>query len=549
MNKIKNLFMLIVILMLLALNTFAYGNPLLEIVPENTLAVLEFADSEMIEYLSEMNLGSFSLGTGASDLKEYQDAREEAKNKLGYDVLDPKFIENIFSNGTLLACIDVSIGGVPEILIAVSPSDEHAFLKFIGAVVAKNDLIEEISEYKNIEIVKIFFPEDVDAEPFDSISYAFLGDVLVLGSNAVATKKAIDVYLSEKKSLTENIEYNEMKAKTMEKIEFSTFFACLFSQEIYRVLDELVEVVEEEELLVSLETSRDSLENMANIGVAGGYRDKSFITYTVAPETSEKFLDLYRELDTTQLHSLKMFPKNTFFYMAGIAPFTWEEMREDIIDENQQNTLDENLGQIRNKTGVDVEGILSAIPSQEFSIGIFDPAGLFPKVGLLSGFYSLENLEQHVYPIFENYAPMIGGQLLEGQYEGVPYKTLPNPMFPVAYGVVGDRLVVSTGINDMIDTYQENREALKKTDAINYMLSYPNVMTLLYIDMMPITQIAERFIQMSKQSPQSSGDSTGAGSNESTQAMLENLRNLKNVLFWAGLEENDVYAWLEVNYQ
>ncbi|MEA2022582.1 MAG: hypothetical protein U9N08_08990, partial [Candidatus Caldatribacteriota bacterium] len=285
-----------------------------------------------------------------------------------------------------------------------------------------------------------------------------------------------------------NSEYEELKAKTLEKIEFSTFFACLFSEELYKVIDELAEIVEEEDLAKTLESSRDSLENMANIGIAGGYRENTFKTYIIAPQTPGDYLDLFKEIDIINLQSLHMFPKNTFFYLAGLAPFTWKEMKEKMIDENLQANLDENMEQVQSKTGIDIENILSVLPSQEFSIGIFDPSGLFPKVGLLTGFTSEEKLKQNIYPLLQNFAPMMGGQLMDGQYEGINYKSLPNPMFPVSYGIVGDRFVVSTGINDIIDTQKGSREALDKSEAINYVLSFPNVISLLYIDMAPITQ-------------------------------------------------------------
>jgi len=31
--------------------------------------------------------------------------------------------------------------------------------------------------------------------------------------------------------------------------------------------------------------------------------------------------------------------------------------------------------------------------------------------------------------------------------------------------------------------------------------------------------------------------------------MLEGLNSLKNVLFWAGIEEDYSYSWLEINYK
>ncbi len=81
------------------------------------------------------------------------------------------------------------------------------------------------------------------------------------------------------------------------------------------------------------------------------------------------------------------------------------------------------------------------------------------------------------------------------------------------------------------------------------MLSYPNVISLLYIDMVPIAQIAGRFMQMSQQTMQQTPGGTGANAGNATQEIMENLKNLKNILFWAGVEEDDIYAWLEINFQ
>ncbi|MEA1939314.1 MAG: DUF3352 domain-containing protein [Candidatus Caldatribacteriota bacterium] len=551
MSKKINLFVLTLFLLFTLMSSFAYGNSLLEVIPEKVIAVLELADSEIIKSVSEMNMGTFTPPKGLTGVNDYKVAREDIKKELGFDVLDPLFLENIFSEGVVISCVGVSVGGTPEILIAVSPSDEHAFLKFVGAVEAKNELEEEISNYKGIDIVKIILPEeeDTDSKSIDSISYAFLGKTLVIGENSLPIKKSIEVYKGEKNSLLKNSEYTELKTKTLEKLEFSQFFACLFSEELYKVMDELAEVVEEEDLARTLESSRDSLENMSNIGMAGGYREKNFKTYIMAPQASENYLELFKKIDVINLQSLHMLPKNTFFYLAGLTPFTWEEMKEEMIDENLQANLDENMGQVQSKTGIDIENILSVLPSQEFSIGLFDSSAIFPKVGLLTGFSSEEKLKQNIYPLIANFAPIMGGQLMDGEYEGINYKSLPNPMFPVAYGIVGDRFVVSTGINDIIDTQKGSREALDKSEAINYMLSFPNVISLLYIDMTPITQIAERFIQMSKQSMQQTQEEQEVSGADTTEAMMENLRKLKNVLFWAGTEEDYVYAWLEINYK
>ncbi|MEA2022583.1 MAG: hypothetical protein U9N08_08995, partial [Candidatus Caldatribacteriota bacterium] len=196
MSKKLNIFTLILFLLFVLMSNFAYGNSLLEVIPEKSIAILEFADSEAIKSISEMNMGNFAPPKGLTGAKDYKLAREDLKKELGFDVLDPLFIENIFSQGAVISCVGVSIGGTPELLMAISPSDERAFLKFIGAVEAENELEEEISNYKGIEIVKIILPEpeDINSQSIDSISYAFLGKILVMGGNLIPIKKAVDVY-------------------------------------------------------------------------------------------------------------------------------------------------------------------------------------------------------------------------------------------------------------------------------------------------------------------------------------------------------------------
>jgi len=50
---------------------------------------------------------------------------------------------------------------------------------------------------------------------------------LVVGGNSIPIKKAIDVYKGENKSLLENSEYEELKTKTLEKLNFPLFLpAC-----------------------------------------------------------------------------------------------------------------------------------------------------------------------------------------------------------------------------------------------------------------------------------------------------------------------------------
>jgi len=215
-NKFKVIGLIVTVFLLFAfLFNFAYGNPLLRVIPEKVIGVLELKDAELIGNLSELDLAGFSpKGKEGSEIENYRMTREEIKEELGFDVLDPLFLENIFAGGAILSCLGVSVGGVPEVLLALSPSDSRAFTKFVGAIEAKNDLEEEVSTYKGINIINIILPEDTDLEPLKSISYAFLGDTLVIGGNLSPVKEAIEVFQGESNSFLENSEYKDLKAKT-----------------------------------------------------------------------------------------------------------------------------------------------------------------------------------------------------------------------------------------------------------------------------------------------------------------------------------------------
>ena len=551
-NKFKVIGLIVIVFLLFAfLFNFAYGNPLLGVIPEKVIGVLEIKDAELIKSLSELDVMSFTPeGEVGSEIQDYRTTREEIKEERGVGVLDPLFLENIFSGGAVLSCLGVSIGGVPEVLLTLSPSDSHTFTKFVGAIEAKNDLKEEVSTYKGIDIVNIILPEDADLEPIKSISYAFLGDTLVIGGNLSPVKKAIEVFRGESNSLLENSDYKGQKVKTGKKVEPSSFFFCLFSQELYQVLDELVEVVEEEELAKTLKDSRDSLEDMGTISGVGGYQEKQFKAYMIA-QITKKYIDVLKEADISNLQSLSMFPKNTFFYLASVLPLTWEEIKKDYVSEDLRLDLEKNVKQVQEKSGVDIEKAIYSWLAKEFSLGLFDTSTIFPKVGLIAGYSSEEKLIQNLYPTLENFAPMMGGTLVDNQYEGINYKSLPNPVFPLGYGIVGDRFVLSSGITNIIDAQKGNIATLDKLEAIKYMLSFPKVFSLLYIDMNSVSEIVGRFMQMAVQEiPEGAEEETEeAKRKESLDAVLEGLSSLENILFWAGLEEDHSYAWLEINYK
>ncbi|MFH1648792.1 MAG: DUF3352 domain-containing protein, partial [Patescibacteria group bacterium] len=336
---------------------------------------------------------------------------------------------------------------------------------------------------------------------------------------------------------------------TEKKVEPSSFFFCLFGQELYQALDELVKVVEEEELAKTLKDSRDSLEDMGTISGVGGYQQKQLKAYMIA-QIAEKYIDVLKETDTSNLQSLSMFPKNTFFYLASVLPLTWEEIKEDYISENLQLNLEKNVQQVQEKSGVDIEKTVYSWPAKEFSLGLFDTSAIFPKVGLIAGYSSEEKLIQNLYPVLENFAPMMGGVLVDNQHEGINYKSLSNPVFPLGYGIVGDRFVLSSGIANIIDVQKGDVATLDELEAVKYMLSFPKVFSLLYVDMNSVSEIVERFMQMSVQEiPEGAEESEGAKRKESLDAVLEGLNSLENVLFWAGIEEDHSYSWLEINYK
>jgi hypothetical protein len=120
-------------------------------------------------------------------------------------------------------------------------------------------------------------------------------------------------------------------------------------------------------------------------------------------------------------------------------------------------------------------------------------------------------------------------------------------MFPLGYGIVGDRFVLSSGINNIIDVQKGDVATLDKLEAVKYMLSFPKVISLLYVDMNSVSEVVSRFMQMSQQGKQDT--SKGAEGEKNIEIILNNLKSLKNILFWAGFEEDYSYAWFEINYK
>ncbi len=60
-NKFKVIGLIVTVFLLSAfLFNFAYGNPLLGVIPEKVIGVLEIKDAELIKSFSELDLAGFS---------------------------------------------------------------------------------------------------------------------------------------------------------------------------------------------------------------------------------------------------------------------------------------------------------------------------------------------------------------------------------------------------------------------------------------------------------------------------------------------------------
>ena len=102
----------------------------------------------------------------------------------------------------------------------------------------------------------------------------------------------------------------------------------------------------------------------------------------------------------------------------------------------------------------------------------------------------------------------------------------------------------------IIDAQKEDMATLDKLEDIKHMLSFPKVFSLLYIAMNSVLEIIGRFMQMAVQEiPEGAEETKGTKRQESLDAILEGLSSLENILFWAGIEEDYSYTWLEVNYK
>ena len=61
-SKFKVIGLIVTVFLLFAfLFNFSYGNPLLEVIPEKVIGILELKDAELIKSLSELDMVNFAL--------------------------------------------------------------------------------------------------------------------------------------------------------------------------------------------------------------------------------------------------------------------------------------------------------------------------------------------------------------------------------------------------------------------------------------------------------------------------------------------------------
>jgi hypothetical protein len=101
-------------------------------------------------------------------------------------------------------------------MIVLSPYDSNIFTKFIGTIKEKNGWKEEVFTYKGVDITSIIIPEEVDLKTLKTISYAFLGDILVIGGTFLRLKSLLK-YLKEKEILFSKIQ--SMKNKKLRLVK------------------------------------------------------------------------------------------------------------------------------------------------------------------------------------------------------------------------------------------------------------------------------------------------------------------------------------------
>ncbi len=517
----------IAVLVLLLFATVSFG-ALVDLVPENAVVVLETKSADsVIDFLYSDQIKS--LTGGELDLSEI---RDEIKTGLGFDALDPEFLKDLFSGGMAISVTGFTEVGIPEVLIVVSPKDKIKFLKFIKAIEDKTGIQEEVSSYKGINITRLSLPNNLKNGPKE-LAWSMVGENIVLGLTAAPVKDAIEVSLGEKGSVTKVQDYVTIKSRVKEKLGDSPFFLYMAIDKFSTLFDILKGNLSPEQAK-TFENSMSVFKTMKPMGLSGISSSEGVRIYGLMGMPAP-YVKIYEGVTFPEFKSLELFPKNTFFYVGGIMPFSWEKLKE-LIPEASRKAVEESFAQLRKQVGIDIEGLFLSWLDKEFAIGVFDPSGMIPKVGLLLGYTDKAKVEDTVNTLLSKAGPALGGEPTDKEYEGVKYKSIENPMFPVGIGFVDERLVAANGIENMIDVSKGNMAGLVKSEALQEPLSAKGTTSIIYIELQTILSVIERFASM------------GEGLDEETKKVLDTAKKIKDIIYWAGYTPGDEYSfmWIKI---
>ncbi len=516
------------LLVLLLFTTLSFGS-LTSVVPDSAVLVVDANNADnLIDYLYSDQIKSMT--GGEFDIAE---AREEVKDELGFDALDPEFLKDLFSNGMVVSITGFTQIGIPEVLVVLSPKNKMSFLKFVKAVEDKTGLKEEVVSYKGINITKLPIPDTKENEPKE-LAWSMFGDYIVFGLTAAPVKDAIEVFKGERPAIDTAENYTEIRNKIKEKLGDLPFFFYIATDK-FATLFEILKSKLPEEQAKSLESSIATFSTMRPMGFSGVSTPSGFKAYGLMG-LPDMYVKLYETLTFPKLESLNFFPKNSFLYVGGVMPLPWEKMKE-LLPPSAKKGVEDSFAQLKNQTGMDIEKLFLSWFDKEFALGVFDPSGMIPKLGLVLGYTNQEAAQDAVNKIISIAASGLGAQPQDKEYEGIKYKAIENPMFPVGAGFVKDRLVVANGIENIIDTSLGNMVGLAKKAVLQEVLNTEGLTSIIYIDLQTIVSIIERFAGM------------GGGLDDDTKKVLEALKRTKDIILWAGYEKGAKYSfmWLKIN--
>ncbi len=516
----------IAVLLLLVFAGISYG-ALVDVVPDDALLVVESSNiANLVDFLYSDQFSSM-MG-GSVDINKQ---REEVNNTLGFDALDPEFLKKLFENGIVVSLTGLSETAFPEILIVLSPKNKLSFLNFIKALEKKTGLKEEVTSYKGVNITKLPIG-DLSGDGPKEIAWSMIGENIVLGISIVPVKEAIEVSKGEKGSISKSANYINLKNRVSAKLGNAPFF-------LYFAMDKIGPIVEElkaklpKEAVNSLENSL-AIFKMMKPGALGGTSDENGTKLYFTSEIPDNYKKIYADMTLPKFASMNLFPKNTFIFLGGLMPLSWEDMKN-MLPPASKKAVEDSFAQLKNQMGLDIEQMFLNWLDKEFAIGVFDPTGMLPKLGLLLGYKDKTAAQNALNMIVGMVGPSLGGQPQDKTYEGLSYKAIENPMFPLGFGFIGDRLVVASGIENMIDVLKGNVVGLGKNETIGRVVSHPNVTSILYIDIATSLSIIERLAGM------------GGGLDEDTKKILNAIKKVKDIILWSGYEKDGyTYSWLEI---